>query len=346
MKKKLLLIGNHTIHTYNYYHLIKDYFDEICLITDIPRAGQNVEPIHYVSFSYRKPLNFIRTIRKIKDVIREFKPTVIHVHEANSVALYSFLATRSFDIPVVLTTWGSDILVNPKKSVVLRTVARYVVKHADVVTADAEYLAQAVVKLVPSAKQKMVIANFGIEVHDDLNITRENIIYSNRLHKKLYNIDKIIRCFKRLDDTGQNPYRLVVAATGEDSESLKKLATDIGIAHKVEFVGWLSTEENIKMYCRSKIYVSIPDSDATSISLLEAMYYGCFPVVSDLPSKEEWIFDGKNGKRFTGDLNFVLDLTEEDFQKVAAENKEIILQKGTIRIAREKFINMYKALNV
>jgi glycosyltransferase involved in cell wall biosynthesis len=36
-------------------------------------------------------------------------------------------------------------------------------------------------------------------------------------------------------------------------------------------------------------------SDTTSVSLLEAMACGLFPVVSDIPANREWIEDNKNG---------------------------------------------------
>lgn len=344
-KKKLLLIGNVTIHTYNYYHLVESYFDEICLVTDQPRSGENIRNVKYVSFSYRQPSNFYATVKKIKEVIREFGPDVIHVHQANSVALYATLAARSFKIPLVLTTWGSDILLAPNKSPILKSFTRYCIKKADVVTADAEFLGEAVVRLYPPAAKKLVVANFGIEIHDEIPLEKENIIYSNRLHKKLYNIDEIIRAFKKLEDTGRNTYRLVIAAVGEDTEALKKLAHSLGLdSSKVEFVGWLSKEDNIRMYARSKVYVTIPDSDATSISLLEAMYYGCYPVVSPLPSKNEWIRDGINGQYYAGDLNFVLDLKQQYLDEAGAINREIILKKGTVEIAYEKFTKIYDDL--
>lgn len=343
-KKKLLLIGNVTIHTYNYYHLVERYFDEICLVTDEPRPGENIKDVRYVSFSYRKPSNFYKTITKIREVIRQFKPDVIHVHQANSVALYATLAARSFKIPMVLTTWGSDILLAPEKNPILKSFAKYCIRQADVVTADAEFLGEAVVKLYPPAAKKLVIANFGIEIHDEIPLVKENIIYSNRLHKKLYNIDQIIRAFKKLEDTGRNTYRLVIAATGEDTEALKKLAHALGLGDKVEFTGWLGKEANIRMYARSKIYVTIPDSDATSISLLEAMYYGCYPVVSPLPSKNEWITEGINGQYYAGDLDFVLDLKQQHLDEASAVNRDIILKKGTVEIAYQKFTKIYDDL--
>jgi glycosyltransferase involved in cell wall biosynthesis len=139
---------------------------------------------------------------------------------------------------------------------------------------------------------------------------------------------------------------LVIAATGEETENLKKLVTDLKLNDKVTFVGWLSLTENLKWYAKSKFYVSIPDSDATSISLLEAMYYGCYPIVSSLPAKREWISDRVNGAYYKSDFNFILDKDEKILDRVAEINKDVILKKGTVKVAYNKFTNMYKELGV
>lgn len=345
MSKKLLLIGNVTIHTYNYYNLIKPYFDEIVLITDLERKNQQVDRVEYVSFSYKKPGNFFNTVGKIRKVCKEFKPDVIHVHQINSVAFYTIYALKSTGIPIVSTAWGSDILIYPHKSFILRQVVKYCLKYSTVVTADAEYLGQEVLKYFPDKKEKLVIANFGMKTKPELlNTPKEDIIYSNRLHKNLYNIDEILRAFKKLAAYKPNNYTLVVGAIGEETENLKKLAVDLGIDSRVKFVGWLTLEENHNWYARSKFYISIPDSDATSISLLEAMYYGCYPVVSSLPAKREWISDEVNGSYYKSDINFILDIPEAELKQVAAINKKVVEKKGTVEVAYQKFTEIYDKL--
>jgi glycosyltransferase involved in cell wall biosynthesis len=46
---------------------------------------------------------------------------------------------------------------------------------------------------------------------------------------------------------------------------------------------------------QSDIYVSTSPYDGTSVSLLEALASGAFPVVVDNPSNRAWIVDGDNG---------------------------------------------------
>jgi glycosyltransferase involved in cell wall biosynthesis len=96
------------------------------------------------------------------------------------------------------------------------------------------------------------------------------------------------------------------------------------------------------LYSKAKIWVSIPESDATSISLLEAMACGCIPIVSDLPANREWIKSGVNG--------IVVKDLESDFISEALIineinaielNKKRIMLDGSKESNREKFINLY-----
>lgn len=340
--KKLLIVGSQTIHTYNYIELIKDYFDEILLITDKKREGYSYKTIE-LDFSLSL-LNYKTTVKKIKKAIKEFKPSVIHIHQANSYAYYTLLAARKMDIPTMLTIWGSDVLINPKKNLILKKIAQFNLKTADYLTADAQFIIQNVYALV-KPKNDILIANFGIGV-DPKPREKENIIYSNRLHKQLYRVDKIIDAFHKFSLL-HTDWKLVIAATGDETDNLKKKVVDLQLSNKVEFMGWIDKEQNEKWYSTSKIWVSIPESDATAISLLEAMACGSIPIVSDLPANKEWIKDGVNGIIVKDvESEFISRALTIDFEKAKEINHRLIEENGTKTANREKFINLYKgALN-
>lgn len=62
--KKLMIIGSNTIHVYNYIDLVKEYFDDILLITNEKREGTDVKTIE-LDF-YLKLSSRIKTVGKIK----------------------------------------------------------------------------------------------------------------------------------------------------------------------------------------------------------------------------------------------------------------------------------------
>jgi glycosyltransferase involved in cell wall biosynthesis len=344
--KKLLLIGSNCVHTYNYFHLIKSYFDQIVMVTDDPHEliDAKISNCYYVNSSLKKLSNYSIAIKTYKDIIEEENPDVIHIQQ---ISTYSFLLLRALKkskkkIPVVLTTWGSDVLLLPEKGFIFKKMVQYVLNHCDKFTTDAQFVADRMQQLARKPLHT-VIANFGINVVD-IEIDKENIIYSNRLHKPLYRVDKIIKAFHLFSQ--QHPdWKLVVGAVGTETDNLKQLTKELNLEDKVTFIGWVDAAVNSKMYAKSRMWVSIPESDATSISLLEAMSLGAIPVVIDLPANREWIQHGVNGIIVNNiETNFLEESLSIDFDKAAQINTDIIHQKGTKETNQKLFFAIYDDL--
>lgn len=338
--KKLLLIGSteKSVHIKNFYNLIKNYFDEILIIGD--------EEIDYcenktINFSLKNPLSVYKNIKILKHIIANFKPTIIHVHQANTYAYFAVKANKK-STPLVLTTWGTDVLVLPHKSKLHRYIAKYGLKRANAITADANFMAKSINKL--GIKTKVEIANFGIYYKNISIPEKENIIYSNRLHNDIYNISKIIDAFAIFVKKHTN-WKLVIGANGNLTSKLQEQAKNILPKHSYKFIGFVNQEENKKQYLRSKIWASVPSSDGTAISLLEAMSYGCIPVLSDLPANNEWINNNQNGIINKNNLALAFEQASQlNLNQVQLINKEIILKRATKKVNREKFYSIYNHL--
>ena len=322
--------------------LVETYFDEVLLITNQKSTVYDYPTVE-LSFNL-KIKNIFSTVKAIKKHIYQFQPTIIHIHQANSYAFYGLLASRKVKIPTVLTAWGSDVLVIPKSNFLLKKMVQFNLRTADYLTSDSNFMASEMKKLAPSIKE-ILISNFGIDV-TPLACEKENIIYSNRLHKKLYRVDKIIQAFAVFNANSETKnWRLVIAASGTETEELKNKAKSLGLANDVDFVGWIQKEENEQWYSKAKIWVSIPESDATSISLLEAMACGCIPVVSDLPANREWIQSGVNGI-VVEDLqsDFISKALKLNYKEAIEINKQRIEKDGTKEANRTKFLQLYQTI--
>jgi glycosyltransferase involved in cell wall biosynthesis len=220
----------------------------------------------------------------------------------------------------------------------------HILNKAKHFTSDSVFMADEMNRIA-NKKLDTTIANFGINI----TITgeaKENWIYSNRAHHALYRIDEIIKAFSKFSTkTIANNWKLVIAGEGELTPTLKELSKQLGITKKVDFVGWLNKDQNSSFYQKARLYVSIPTSDATSISLLEAMASGCIPVVSDLPANAEWITDGINGvvvKNLAED--FLERALQLDYDLVKKTNSEIINRDGTREANRNKFVHLYDSI--
>lgn len=346
--EKLLIISPNTIHVYNYIQLIRDYFDEILLITNTKEENffYGDVKISYTEFSIRNPFAFYKSIGFIRQIINNENPSIIHVQQITNNAFLTILANRKKNIPAIYTAWGSDVLVNPNKSFLLSKMVKYILRHAKYFTSDSKFMSDVMDKIA-GRKLNTLIANFGINIEESSQIVeKQNIIYSNRQLKKLYRIDKIIEAFARfVNNNHSEDWKLIIGSDGEDRDALVALVKELNILDKVEFVGWLDKKLNSYYYCISKFYISIPESDATSISLLEAMAAGCLPILSNLPANKEWVDDGVNGI-IVKDLtrNFMEEALQVDYDLAVEINKKIIAQHGTKEANKQKFISFYEQI--
>jgi len=338
--KKLILVGasKDSVHLKNYYNLVKNCFDDILILTNSTIDYCNFK---IIDFSLNKPLKIVKSIKIVRQIIFDYNPSIIHIHQANSYA-YITLKANQKKIPTVLTTWGSDVLILPNKGGVYKYIVKFNLKTANYITADAVYMSNSIQKLI--GKKEVLIANFGINYNEIKIPIKENIIYSNRLHNKLYNIDKIIAGFYEF--LKQNPdWKLILGGNGRLTKELKELAKSILPKESYEFVGFVDAEKNQEYYLRSKIWVSIPSSDGTAISLLEAMGYGCIPVVSDLPANLEWINSGENGIVVSNSVQQSFrNALLLDIEKIQQKNKTLILNKATKEVNNKKFVSIYNKI--
>jgi glycosyltransferase involved in cell wall biosynthesis len=170
----------------------------------------------------------------------------------------------------------------------------------------------AIIELDNSNTQRYILLQYGIDAVQAS--TKEKMIYSNRLHKPLYNIATIINDFYVF--VKNNPdWHLVIGANGTETNQLKELVSKLNLEEKVTFIGFVDATKNNEMYSKASIYVSIPSSDGTSVSLLEAMSADCIPVVSDLEVSHEWIVNGENG--------IIRNLEKNPFEAALQLNKDV-----------------------
>lgn len=335
MSKKLLVVGSNSIHVYNFIELIKDYFDDVLLLTNKKDETWDIKSME-VDFRLR-----IKGLKNLKKIINDFEPTNVHIHQVSSPALLTILALKGYSTQIILTAWGSDILLTPKKSLFQKWKVKYILNHVDIVTADSDTVLYEASKLANSMLKTYNI-NFGIEI-PHCTTKKENIIYSNRLHKELYNIDKIILSFSKF--VKSNPsWKLIIAGTGEDTDKLKALVKILKLDNSVEFLGWVDSKINFENYCKSKIYVSIPGSDSVSLSLVEAIVANCIVFVSNLSANKEIV---------SSDIGFTVDKLESiDFScfetlevQKFQEKREKIIHKFSKKINKLHYINLYKKVS-
>jgi glycosyltransferase involved in cell wall biosynthesis len=114
-------------------------------------------------------------------------------------------------------------------------------------------------------------------------------------------VGRFVEAQKRFSDLLQAmcllpDFSLTLVGSGLDEAKLKKLATDLGIADRVRFAGFVSSREQLRtLYQECGVFVSTSSWEAVALVLLEAMSCAAPVVATRIPSFEDLLqneFDG------------------------------------------------------
>jgi glycosyltransferase involved in cell wall biosynthesis len=226
---------------------------------------------------------------------------LIHAHWAIPTGLIAVLARFLLRKPFILTIHGSDFRLAMEKSSFIKKLFFFVCKKASHIICVSEILRREIENLGIEGKK---ISTLPMGVDEKFlppekyqKNKRDNhpiMVLSNRKFLPIYNVSLLIRAIPIV--LKEEPdVRFIFAGDGPQRKHLEKQAENLAIGSAVQFLGWVMHEEMAKLLSRADIYVSTSLDDGTSVSLLEAMASGAFPIVTDIPSNREWISDGENG---------------------------------------------------
>jgi glycosyltransferase involved in cell wall biosynthesis len=226
---------------------------------------------------------------------------VIHAHWAIPTALIGVAVGSLLKKPLIVTIHGSDLRMALEKRGFLRKVFAYVCNNASQLNCVSEVQKKELEQLgIP--KEKMSTTPMGID-EEFLEKGKHRrpefkkgpfTILSNRNLLPIYNVSLLIRAIPIV--LAEEPRTMfLIAGEGAEKGALEREVRNLNINSSVKFLGRVPHEEMPNLLAQVDIYVSTSLYDGTSVSLLEAMGSGAFPVVTDIPANREWVINGENG---------------------------------------------------
>lgn len=239
--------------------------------------------------------DYLLNIFWLRMVLRSIKPDILHAHYLTS---YGLLGALSGFHPLIVTTWGTDLLVTPKKSFIYRVLLRYTLKKADLITDVAPFMNQELLKF-GADPERILTSPMGVDTRifqqEQIKFNKKlTSVLSMRALIKNSNVETIIKAMHILKRSNLE-VKLIIANAGRLEKKLRMLVKDLELNDVIQFTGPIEHSQTVKYFTSADIYVSITSSDGASVALLEAMACGAFPIVSDIPANREWIKNGENG---------------------------------------------------
>lgn len=239
----------------------------------------------------RYPLAALRVMR----IIDEFAPDVVSAH---FVPNYGMIAALVCPKPWVMSTWGSDVMTDPDKSPFHRWRTRFVLRRAAFVTSDARVLTERILTF-GVAEERIREFPYGVDTALFRAVPPPAgpgpRIVSNRKLEALYSVGTALDAMAAVREALPDA-TLTVAGDGGERRALERRAAASPAAEAISFAGPVAHDRMPALLANHHIYLSTALSDTTSVSLLEAMACGLFPIVTDIPANREWITDGENGR--------------------------------------------------
>jgi glycosyltransferase involved in cell wall biosynthesis len=284
---------------------------------------------------FGKP-GYLLKIPRARRLIRSLAPDVVHAHHATS---YGLLAATAGVRPLAVTCHGSDVLVSGRKRV-MRRLLKWVFDRADVVTAPAEHVGEAVRAV--GTRTEVVVFQYGVEVErlravgaavreardGDPQVVR---LATARGLDAIYNTDDVARAVALLRERGVDCV-FEVAGRGSEEEALRRLVQELDVADRVIFHGHVPEPTAEALIAAADVFVSVADSDGVSIALFEAMALGPVPLLSDIQANRLWVHDGENGILVEIDPSAIADgilrALELDREDVRRRNLELVRERG------------------
>lgn len=298
--KILLIADGRDAHTQRWARYFADRSHEVHLVTYDP-VGFPIEGVaEHVLTSPVKNLYLAFWIYhfQILRLVRAIQPNIIHAH---FIAKYGFHLPFLFFHPSVVSAWGDDILILPRKSILLRFFTGKVLRYADHIYAVSKDL-KTHIELdfrIPDCRVSYVpigvdTGMFSPAVGGRLSRNDRITVFSNRKFFPVYDIPTLITGFSMAHR--QNPaLRLVLRGEGPEEERIKKLVTVLGLDPSVTFLKRTEYTDIPEDLRQADIFISTALSDGTPVSLLEAMATGLPCIATSVGGVPEWIENRKNG---------------------------------------------------
>lgn len=218
-------------------------------------------------------LKYLFGLFKIKKVISEYKPEILHAHYATS---YGLLGALTLFNPFVISVWGSDIYIFPKKSWLHKLILKFILSKANKILSTSYAMAR---ETSLYTKKTIDVIPFGINLtnievkKEKINLFPEQTIVIGTVKslERVYGINFLIEAFKKIKEKYPHiPLALLIVGDGSERRNLQKMVNDLGVQDQTIFVGHIPPSDIFKYHEIITIPVFLSNSESFGVAVVEA----------------------------------------------------------------------------
>jgi glycosyltransferase involved in cell wall biosynthesis len=338
-----------SIHTRRWAEAFRDRGDEVHVASFRPACIDGVT-VHLLRTSGLGKAGYLLAVPALRRLAAALKPDLVH---AQYVTSYGFVAALARLKPLVVTAWGTDVLIGPRESALSRWLARHALAAADQVTTVAEHMNPAVAALgVPA--ERILALPFGVDTvlfHPPAEPPAPPLrVISTRNFAPVYSVHTVVEAVRQVHRRGL-AVRLDLVGAGALQGELEAQVRAAGLGEAACFHGHVDHLRLVALLGAAHVFVSSALSDGNNVSLNEAMACGCFPLATEIAANTQWLRDGHNGGLFpAGDAARLAAWIEraaaEPALRAAAarENRRIVEDRADWRVGVQRMGALYERL--
>ncbi|MFY9845901.1 MAG: glycosyltransferase family 4 protein [Terriglobales bacterium] len=368
--KILYLTDNNSVHNQRFLEKLVFAGYEVrywnLTATRAPELSDGVQPIVSTILPTKtidrgaSPEQYRQLLPQLRSVLQEIQPALVH---AGPIQSAGYLAALADFHPMLLMSWGSDLLVDAERNSEWKQATQFALQKADAFFCDCNTVRKKANQFRVFSDSQVVQFPWGIR-HRAFSpkgpslpadkFTRRagttTFIYT-RSYDPLYGTDVLLNGFRRAHSANPS-LRLLLVGNGSQDQSLRNFVQTHRLSEPVSPVGPQPAEELPMWFRAADAYVSCAKSDGTSISLLEAMATGLPVVVTDIPSNREWVAEPENGFLApAGSADAVADkmlrvanLTPQEREAISERNQRIVAERADWDKNFPRLLEMYEHL--
>lgn len=243
---------------------------------------------------------------KLRELTADEKVDVVH---AGPVPFASSLVEILPDnLPLVVVSWGSDILLDCAQCPDLKAKAMLALERASVVLVDCQAVAKTITSWLPELRATVISFPWGLdlsrfatlpvpasrELRKSLGWEGCDVFVSTRSWEANYGIQSLIEAFALIVPKAPRA-RLLLVGDGSLRPEIMGMISSHGLRDHIHAPGRIDEHELPVMYGAADVYISSSFCDGSSISLLEAMA-STKPVIAHHEfGNLDWVLQDENG---------------------------------------------------